>query len=281
MPVNAGTLYVVGTPIGNLEDITYRAARVLGEVDLIAAEDTRTARVLLSRYEIETPTVSFFKGNEARRGAELTARLRQDAAVALISEAGMPGVSDPGGRLIASCVEADIPIDVIPGPTAVTGALVLSGLLADRFCFLGFLPRGGKDRRKILEQLRFEHKTMVLYESPRRVGKTVAQLLEVLGDRPAALVRELTKLHQEVIRLPLSGLNERCAARATRGEVTLVVSGAAESQSLPRGDIQAEIEQRLAAGQSPREVADALRLHGRRQVYQAALAARDRREREL
>jgi 16S rRNA (cytidine1402-2'-O)-methyltransferase len=275
----SGRLYVVGTPIGNLEDITHRAVRVLGEVDLIAAEDTRSARVLLARYGIKKKTVSFFCGNEARRSEMLLDQLRQGRQVALISESGMPGISDPGERLVRRCVEHEIEVDVIPGPNAALCALVLSGLPTDRFSFLGFLPRAGAARRQLLAQLAFQPGTLVLYEAPGRVAKTLAELAETLGgDRPAALVRELTKLHQEAVRDTLGGLAARHRETPPRGEVTLVVGPGHLSQEIPRADLEAEIVERLAQGQSPREIADALAACGRRQVYQRALALRREQE---
>jgi 16S rRNA (cytidine1402-2'-O)-methyltransferase len=278
--IQPGCLYLVGTPIGNLEDISFRAVRVLREVDLVAAEDTRTARKLLSHLELPAGrrVLSYFKGNEASRGAELITRLREGNSVALISEAGMPGISDPGARLVAQCADAGIEVDVIPGPSAALSALVLSGLTTDRFCFLGFLPRRGRDRRRLLEQIPFELGTMLLYEAPGRVGKTLKALLEALGPRRAVVVRELTKLHQEVVRAPLDQLAERYSATPPRGEVTLVVAGGAEqAQTIPEADLKLEIERRLEQGESPRAVADALASHGRRTIYQAALRMRDER----
>lgn len=278
--IQPGCLYLVGTPIGNLEDITFRAVRVLREVDLVAAEDTRTARKLLAHLDLPAGrrVLSYFAGNEASRGAELLERLRDGSSVALISEAGMPGISDPGARLVALCADAGIAVDVIPGPSAALSALVLSGLSTDRFSFLGFLPRRGRDRRRTLEQIPFEHGTMLLYEAPGRVGATLKALLEALGPRRAVLVRELTKLHQEVVRAPLDELAERYSATPPRGEVTLVVAGAAEqAQTIPEADLKLEIERRLERGESPRAVADALSAHGRRTIYQAALRMRDER----
>lgn len=269
-----GVLYVVGTPIGNLEDITYRAVRILGEVDLVAAEDTRSARTLLARYDLRCRTVSYFAGNEARRAAELLKQLQDGARVALISESGMPGVSDPGERLIQRCVEAGVPVEVIPGPTAAVAALVASGLPTAPYAFYGFLPRAGAARRRALEQLRIEPGAVVLYESPRRVGATLLDLLEGLGDRPAALVRELTKLHEEVVRDSLAGLAERYRDQPPRGEVTLVIGPAADAAQLPAEALEQEIQDRLAAGESPRQIADALAAHGKRVVYQRALALR-------
>ena len=273
-PVLPGTLYVVATPIGNLEDITLRAVRVLGEVDLVAAEDTRSARVLLSHHGVSTSTRSLHRDNEARRGAELVTRLQEGAAVALISEAGMPGISDPGFRLVSLCVEAGVPVDVIPGASAVPTALVLSGLPTDQFTFLGFLPRKGKERRRALEQAAGEPRTLVLYESPRRTARTLTDLLAALGDRPAALVREMTKLHQEVLREPLSELARRHATVSPRGEVTLVVGGAEAVEGPPDQEVEREVTDRLARGQSPRLISRELSSMGKRRIYQMALRLR-------
>jgi 16S rRNA (cytidine1402-2'-O)-methyltransferase len=275
--IQPGCLYLVGTPIGNLEDITFRAVRALREVDLVAAEDTRTARKLLAHLDLPAGrrVLSYFKGNEAARGAELITQLRAGASVALISESGMPGISDPGERLVAKCADAGI-VDVIPGPNAALSALVLSGLLTDRFCFLGFLPRRGRDRRRVLEQIPFEPGTLILYEAPGRVGATLKALQEALGTRQAAVVRELTKLHQEIVRGTLAELAERFSVKPPRGEVTLVVSGE-QDQTIPAADLNLEIAQRLERGESPRAVADALAPHGRRAVYQAALRMRKNR----
>ena len=274
-PVVPGTLYIVATPIGNLEDITLRAVRVLGEVDLVAAEDTRSAGVLLSHHGISTPTTSLYKDNEARRGAELVGRLQGGAAVALISEAGMPGVSDPGHRLICRCVDHDVPVDVIPGPSAVPTALVLSGLPSDQFTFLGFLPRRGAERRRALERAMEEQRTMVLFESPRRAGKTLADLLGTLGDRPAVLAREMTKLHQEVRRGTLSSLEREARETPPRGEVTLVVGGGDPGEEPTEEEIAREVADRLHRGQSPRQIATELSALGRRRIYQMALRQRD------
>lgn len=223
----AGTLYLVGTPIGNLADLTERARRVLASVDVVAAEDTRRSGQLLRGLGISGPRLlSFFEGNERERVPEILGLLRGGADVAVVTDAGMPGVSDPGYRLVAACVEEDLPVDVVPGPSAVLAALVVSGLPTDRFAFEGFLPRSGRARRERLEALADERRTVVLFESPRRVAATLRDLLEACGDRRAALCRELTKLHQEVLRGPLSELSERVGEREPRGEVALVLEGA-------------------------------------------------------
>jgi len=273
-PVRKGCLYVVGTPIGNLEDLTLRAARVLREVDLIAAEDTRTTRVLLAHLGIATPMVSYYKDVEARRTPALLAELQAGKAVALVSDAGMPGVSDPGGRLLASCLEAGLEVDVIPGPSAALTALLLSGLPGERFTFVGFLPRGGAERGRLLEELAAEPGTLILFESPRRVGRTLADLLQALGERPAAVARELTKLHQEVARGTLSELAARYAESPPRGEVTLVIGGRPAAQELSPEALEAEVRGRLERGESARDIAHALAEHGRRRVYQLALQLR-------
>ncbi len=274
-PIQPGTLYVVATPIGNLEDITLRAVRVLAEVDLVAAEDTRTAGVLLGHHGVSTPTLSLYKDNEARRGAEVVARLQQGEAVALISEAGMPGVSDPGARLVARCVEAGLPVDVIPGPSAVTTAVVLSGLPSDAFTFLGFLPRKGAARRRALALAAEQPHTVALFESPRRAARTLADLQVVMGgDRPAALVREMTKLHQEAVRGTLEQLAARFEEQPPRGEVTLVVGGAPKEQELSEAEVEREVGERLARGQSPRQISLEMASLGKRRIYQLALRLR-------
>jgi len=277
-PTNPGTLYLVATPIGNLEDITLRAIRVLGEVDLVAAEDTRTARALLSHLGLKKRTVSLNKDNETRRAGEILAALEQDQAVALISEAGMPGISDPGERLVSRCLERGLPVDVIPGASAVLSALVLSALPARPFTFHGFLPRKGKHRKAALERLRVDPATAVLFESPRRTAATLKDLAAALGDRPAALARELTKLHQEVIRLPLPELAAAAREKPPRGEVTLVVAGAPEEEGPTDEELAAMVSGRLEQGESPKTIADALTHLGRRRVYQLALSLRKEQE---
>src|SRR5919197_372090 len=191
-----GILYLVGTPIGNLEDITERAKRILGTVDVVAAEDTRRTGLLLSRLGIRARLVSLFEGNEASRVPELLGRLRSGATVAVVSDAGMPALSDPGHRLVAACVDASIPVEVVPGPSAAVAALVVSGLPTDRFVFEGFIPRSGKARAGRLAALAAEPRTIILFESPKRVTRTLGDLLEAMGDRRVAVARELTKLHQ-------------------------------------------------------------------------------------
>ena len=224
-----GTLFLVGTPIGNLEDLSDRARRVLGSVDAVAAEDTRSTGRLLQRIGIKVRLVSYFEGNEAERVPQLLGRLTSGESIALVSDAGMPAVSDPGYRLVAECVRAGVPIDVVPGPSAALAGLVVSGLPTDRFVFEGFLPRSGRARRERVEALAKEPRTIVLFESPRRVGATLVELADALGaGRRAALARELTKLHQEVLRGRLGELVELIDGRELKGEVVLVVEGVAD-----------------------------------------------------
>lgn len=263
-------LYIVGTPIGNLEDITLRALRILREVPLIAAEDTRKARILLEHYGIQTPVTSFFAGNEQRKLAALLEALAQ-GDVALISEAGMPGISDPGFSLVRAAVAAGIPVVPVPGPSALIAALAAAGLPTERFLFLGFLPRKESERHAVLADVASLHCTLVLYESPRRVVATLSLLREVLGNRPVTLCRELTKLHEEFWRGDLDGALTHLQEQTPRGEFTLVVGGAVEAEQVWDADqVRAALADRLAHGlarsQAAREVA-ALSGWSRREVY--------------
>jgi 16S rRNA (cytidine1402-2'-O)-methyltransferase len=219
-----GTLYVVGTPIGNLEDVTFRAVRVLREVELIAAEDTRTTRKLLRMHAINTPMTSFHDFSGPGKAHRLAARLANDD-VALVSEAGMPGLSDPGYPLIRAALEGGHFIVPIPGPSAILAALVASGLPMHAFHFLGFLPRRSGERRQALAAVAEEDATLVAFESPHRLLASLADAAAVLGDRPMAAARELTKRFEEVVRGPVSELRERFAREAPRGEFTLVFGG--------------------------------------------------------
>lgn len=274
----SGTLYVVATPIGNLEDLTRRAVRILGEAEVIAAEDTRAAERLLSHLGIGAGrVVSFFEGNEAARSEELVARLLGGTTVALISEAGTPAVSDPGRRLVAAAAEAGVRVEVVPGASAVITALVASGLATDRFLFLGFPPREAGPRRELCGSLRGERATLVFYEAPPRVGATLADLAAALGEqRSACLARELTKLHEEIVRAPLGELAHRYAEVPPRGECTIVVAGASEAEAAATNiDIEGEARALLAQGLGPKDVAARLAVltgKPRRQLYQLALA---------
>jgi 16S rRNA (cytidine1402-2'-O)-methyltransferase len=269
-----GTLYVVGTPIGNLEDITLRALRVLGEVRLVAAEDTRRARVLLERHGIDVPVTSFFEGNERRKTPALLEALAL-GDVALISEAGMPGISDPGYPLIRAAIEREIPVVPVPGPSAHTAALVSAGLPMDRFIFLGFLPRTTSERRATLRAVAALQFTLVLYAAPHRLAAVLADLREVLGNREVALCRELTKRFEEVWRGDLDGARARSERGDPRGEYTLVVAGASDAaarwdETEVRRALAAHRAQGLSTSQAARAVAE---LSGwkRRRVYQLAV----------
>jgi 16S rRNA (cytidine1402-2'-O)-methyltransferase len=222
----AGTLWLVGTPIGNLGDVTERARRVLSDADLIACEDTRRTRRLLSHLDVRGARLtSFFEGNERRRVPELVEHLKAGRDVAVVSDAGMPGLSDPGERLVRAAVAEGIPVDVAPGPSAAVAALVVSGLPAARFAFEGFLPRKPGERRARLAHAAADPRTLILFESPRRLGAVLAEAAEVLGPRRAAVVRELTKVHQEVVRGSLPELAGRYEGEEARGEVVVVIEG--------------------------------------------------------
>lgn len=252
-----GTLYLVGTPIGNLEDITLRAIRVLKEVDLIAAEDTRRARILLTHYGISTPTISFFEHSKLARQEQILSALEQ-GDVALISEAGMPGVSDPGYELIRQAIRRGYPVAPIPGPSALLCALIVSGLPTDSFVFLGFLPRRRRERQRALEDVKAEWRTLIVYEAPHRLLACLQDMLQILGDRPMAVARELTKIHEEVYRGTAAGALAYFTASAPRGEFVLVIHGAQSDEDRPAADAEQALAlaRRLCAeGLSARQAA--------------------------
>ena len=222
-----GTLYIVGTPIGNLEDISLRALRTLREVDLIAAEDTRRTRKLLAHYDIKTPLTSYHEHNKLAKLDFLLETLREKD-VALVSEAGMPGLSDPGYELVRAAIEAHIPIVPIPGPSALVTALVVSGLPTDSFLYLGFLPRRRAERRRLLSSIAEEKRTIVAFEAPHRLLASLEDIREVLGNRRIAVARELTKMFEEVIRGDLDEVIQHFSETRPRGEFTLVIEGAKE-----------------------------------------------------
>ncbi len=254
--MGTGTLYIVGTPIGNLEDITLRALRVLGEVGLIAAEDTRRTRTLAARYSISTPMTSCFEHNERAKAPALIRKLKEGTDVALVSDAGTPGISDPGYRLVQLAIENSIPVISIPGPSALTSSLSVSGLPLDRFTFLGFVPTGVPRRRSFFMELRGAQATFVMYESARRVAATLGCIQEVLGDCDVFLAREMTKLHEELIRGRVSKVLEAIGDRRLKGEVTLVVRTLGSTRR--RSELAAEIEGLLRSGLRVKEVASAL-----------------------
>ncbi len=221
----SGTLYIVSTPIGNLGDITLRALETLKTVDLVAAEDTRHTRKLFSRFGIKTPLTSFCGAKEQAKSEEVLRSLRAGKSVALVSDAGTPGISDPGYYLVKEVVGEGLPLFSIPGPSAIISALTLSGLPTERFVFEGFLPPKKGQRFKKLALLKEEERTIVIYESPRRILKTLAEILEVIGDRKAAVARELTKIHEEVVRGKVSDIIKLWEEKGIKGEITLVLEG--------------------------------------------------------
>jgi 16S rRNA (cytidine1402-2'-O)-methyltransferase len=222
----SGRLVLVGTPIGNLEDITRRALRTLEEAEVIACEDTRRARKLLGHYGIRArELIAYHEANERRKASMLLERIGSGSEVVLISDAGMPGLSDPGFRLVEACAERGYEVVVVPGPTSVVSALALSGLPPGRFAFEGFLPRKTSDRRRRIAELRAEERTLVVFESPHRIAESLGDLIEGLGDRPAVVARELTKMHETVHRGGLSHLKQLADEGALRGEIVIVVSG--------------------------------------------------------
>jgi 16S rRNA (cytidine1402-2'-O)-methyltransferase len=225
MQPGIGTLYIVATPIGNLEDTTARALRTLKEVDLIAAEDTRRTRKLLSHFNIATPLTSYFEHNEARKTPWLIDRLEKGGDVGLVSEAGTPGVSDPGYRLVREALGRNIRVIPVPGVSAVITALSVSGLPTDRFVFEGFLPRKQAKRKRFLEEIAEEERTLILFESPRRLKDALGAILEACGDRAVTIARELTKAHEEVIRGSLSEVMAKLEEKPIKGEVTIVLRG--------------------------------------------------------
>ena len=244
---NSGILYIVSTPIGNLEDITLRALRVLKSVEVVAAESVKHSRGLCRHYGIETRLISYNQHNQQAKGPELIKRLKSGADIALVTNAGTPGVSDPGGLLIDQAMEKNIKVSPIPGPSAVIAALSVSGLQAERFLFLGFLPNRSSKRRKELKDLISEHLTMVFFEAPHRIRAMLMDLKEILGDRQIVVLREMTKVYEEVKRGWVSAVLEQLEPDEVRGEFTLVVPGKekGEDRNLPGREIQKKIERLL------------------------------------
>jgi len=223
--MEGGTLYIIATPIGNLEDISYRAVRILGEVDCIAAEDTRRTRILLNHYHIKNRLTSYFEHNEKIKTGAIIEMLKAGKQVALVSEAGTPAISDPGYRVLAEAVRQDLRVVPVPGACAAVTALSVSGLPVHRFAFEGFLPPKKGKRKTFLTRLAGEERTLIFYESPYRILNTLEDMLAVFGDRYAVLAREITKLHEEIIRGRLTEINERLNPGKIKGEITLLVAG--------------------------------------------------------
>src|SRR5215831_1032654 len=238
-----GCLYLVATPIGNLEDITLRALRILKEADQIACEDTRHTQKLLNHYGISKPLVSYHEHNEMTRAPELVLAMEQGAQVALVSDAGVPLVSDPGYRLVTLCLRHRLPVIPVPGPSALLAALSASGLPNDEFLFAGFLPARSAERRRALQRLRIEDRTIIFYEAPHRIEETLADAREILGDRTACLAREVTKLHEEFRRGTLSELIASLSDKPVRGEITLLIGAVpAEHRAAQRDSSQSLAE---------------------------------------
>lgn len=282
-PRGSGCLYLVATPIGNLEDISMRALRILREVDLIACEDTRQTRKLLSHFGIETPMQSYHEHNEASRAEALAAKLEEGERIALVTDAGTPVVSDPGYRLVKICLERGISVVPIPGPSAVVAALVASGLFSGEFTFIGFLPARAGERRKALQRLKPENRPVVFFEAPHRLLTSLQDILEVLGNREAVVAREITKLHEEFVHGHIDEILRTFDKAAPRGEITIVLGPpetdlqtAGVASSTPPmaqrvADIMREsgVDQKAALKQAARE-----RGLTRREAYQQMLATK-------
>ena len=277
-----GRLFVVGTPIGNLEDITLRAIRTLKEVDLIACEDTRRTQQLLNHYQIRTPTISYHEHNEMTRAPELVIKLAEGNNIALVSDAGMPVVSDPGFRLVHLAVRHAIPVVPVPGASAFVAALAASGMPVDKFRFLGFLPSKRAARREALEEHKEATKTLVFYEAPHRVLEMLRDVRDILGDREMVLAREVTKVHEEFWRGTVSGLLERAKGKTIKGEITLLVgipcqtAEARPAPSLIQPEIQMLMAQRGLDERAALKAAAKTRGISRSQAYRLLQAERNK-----
>lgn len=258
-PHKKGRLYLVATPIGNLEDITVRALRLLGEADLVACEDTRQTAKLLHHYAIDKPTLSYHQHNEAARTEQILQRLEGGAQVVLVSDAGTPVISDPGLRLVSLCIAKQIPVIPLPGPSAVIAALAASGLPAEEFLFVGFLPSRSTARRNALKDLAKENRTLALYEAPHRLADTLSDALEILGRRQAVIAREMTKIHEEFLRGDLAELLVRIQRQPVRGEITLLIAppvpGTENEPHLSATPLHERVEQIMRERQIDRKAA--------------------------
>jgi 16S rRNA (cytidine1402-2'-O)-methyltransferase len=270
-----GTLYLCATPIGNLGDITLRALEALRDCDLVAAEDTRRTRRLLSHYDIHKPMMSYREENRRQAGARIITRLQEGQRVALVSDAGTPGISDPGHDLVVRCLEAGLPVEVMPGANAALTALVLSGLPTRRFSFEGFLPRKKGARRRVLEELASDRRTLVFHESPQRIAETLTDVEEVMGDRTIVVARELTKKYEEVIRGKAGEVRRRLAGEPVKGELVLVVEGASNDAGPDLEEALSEVlllrEQGLSLKDAAGRVAESSPGISRSRLYNAAL----------
>lgn len=270
-----GKLYLVATPIGNLEDITLRALRILKEVDIIAAEDTRHTLGLLNHFEISKPLISYYKQNESTRSAELVEKLKYGKNIAIVSDAGTPGISDPGEQIVKCAIESEIEIVPIPGACAFINALISSGISTTEFCFLGFLSAIKKDRKEKLEEVKYETKTLIFYEAPHKLKNTLNDMLEILGNREVVLARELTKIHEEFVRGKLSDVLQKM--EEIRGEFVIIVEGSSESkkdiemQNLNQMTLDEQYEFYKSQGFSKKEIVKQIakdRCVNRNEIYQ-------------
>jgi len=269
-----GQLFIVSTPIGNLEDITLRALKVLKSAHLIAAEDTRRTRILLKAYEIQTPLVSLHEHNEMKKCGILIEKMKMGEDVAYVTDAGTPGVSDPGFVLIRETLKEGLTVTAVPGPSAVIAALVVSGLPMGAFIFEGFLPVRKKERQAFIASLREEKRTMVFFESPRRIVDSLGDIYAVLGNRPVAVVRELTKVHEEVLRGNVQEIMDRLGNRQIKGEITLVLGGATDRKEVSDEEIEEALANLEGQGLSSRERIDTVTQDkgvARRRVYKIEL----------
>jgi len=269
-----GTLYVVATPIGNLEDITLRALRVLKEVDVIAAEDTRHTQILLSHYGIRTPLTSYHEHNEKTKARQLMSRLERGEQIALVSDAGTPAISDPGYRLAVEAIRGGIPVIPIPGASALTAVLSAGGLPTDRFVFEGFLPAKKQERRARLRALSSETGTLAIYEAPHRLTETLNDLAEILGDREIVLAREVSKVHEEFLRGRLTEVAKQIAGREIKGELTLLIGGSRGQSEVSQEQIEKEIRKLKDDGLRVKEIAEILgEKYGypKKEIYRLAL----------
>lgn len=278
-----GKLIVVGTPIGNLSDFSPRAEETLRSADFIAAEDTRVTLKLLNHFGIKKPMVSYFEHNKRERGDIICSRIEAGETCALVSDAGMPAISDPGEMLVAQCAERDIPVLVVPGPSAVVSALAVSGLPTGRFTFEGFLSVNKKSRREHLEEVKNERRTMIFYEAPHKLSSTLNDMLDAWGDRRIALVREITKIHEEVIRTTLAEAVARYADGGAKGEFVLVIEGAPAPQEAEYGAEDAValanelLEKGLSVSEAAKQVAAATGLK-KGDIYKALIQEDDMEE---
>lgn len=273
----AGTLYLCATPIGNLEDITFRVLETLKNVDVIAAEDTRNSIKLLNRFEIKTPMTSYHEFNKYDKGRQLIEQLLDGKNIAVITDAGMPGISDPGEELVKMAYEAGVPVTVLPGACACVTALTLSGLPTRRFCFEAFLPSDKKERKEVLAELKDETRTIVMYEAPHRLVKTLAELMEVLGDRRLTICRELTKKHEEAFRTTFTEALAFYETNEPKGECVLVIEGAdreelrrAEQESFQELSLEEHMDRYLSQGMNKKDAMKAVaadRGVSKREIY--------------